>query len=151
MKLTKSKIAILILSIIGFFDSSYLTIVHYEHIVPPCTVTHGCETVLTSKFATFMGIPIALSGVLFFLVLIVLLLLGASLYFKIWLYGGVGVSFVLLYLQAFVIHAYCQYCLLVEAVVLTTLILSFFTNGKYVENPVDFEGFRQLIKNEINK
>jgi protein-disulfide isomerase len=28
---------------------------------------------------------------------------------------------------------------------------SFFINGKYVENPVDFEGFRQLIKNEINK
>jgi len=128
MKLTKSKIAILIFSLAGFFDSSYLTILHYKHIVPPCTITHGCETVLTSRFATIMGIPIALSGVLFFLVLIVLLLLRLPNYFKLWLYGGVAVSFVLLYLQAFVLHAFCQYCLLVEAIVLTIFIINTFLN-----------------------
>lgn len=128
MKLTKSKIAILILSIAGFFDSSYLTILHYKHVVPPCTVTHGCENVLTSRFATIMGIPIALSGVLFFLVLIVLLLLRFSNCFKLWLYGGVAVSFILLYLQAFVLHAFCQYCLLVEAIVLTIFAINIFLN-----------------------
>ena len=128
MKLTKNKIVLLILSLAGFFDSSYLTILHYKHVVPPCTITHGCETVLTSRFATILGIPIALSGVLFFLVLIVLLLLRFSNYFKLWLYGGVAVSFVLLYLQAFVLHAFCQYCLLVEAIVLTMFIINTFLN-----------------------
>lgn len=125
MKLTKNKIALLILSLAGFFDSSYLTILHYEHIIPPCTIALGCEKVLTSQYATIFGIPLGVFGALFFLTLIVFLLLGFMKYFKLLILAGVAVSLILLYLQAFVLHAYCQYCLLIEAIIITMFILNF--------------------------
>lgn len=123
------KIIILILAIAGFFDSSYLTITHYKHIVPPCTITRGCEAVLNSRFAEIYGIPLASLGILFFVVLIFLLFLGMNKCFKLWLWGGVGVSIILIYLQAFVLHAYCQYCLLVEAFVFGIFILNRYFNS----------------------
>lgn len=128
----KNKILLLILSIAGFFDSTYLTILHYENIIPPCTIAKGCETVLTSQFATIFGIPLALIGSLFFLTLIFLLLLGFtqhrfgagfSNYFKLLITAGVGVSVVLFYIQAFVLHAFCQYCLLSELIILAIFLL----------------------------
>ena len=125
MKLTKNKIFLLLLSIAGFFDSSYLTILHYKNIIPPCNIAKGCETVLTSQFSTIFGIPISLIGSLYFLTLIILLLLRFSRYFKILILSGVAVSVVLFSIQAFILHAFCQYCLLSEAIILSIFILSF--------------------------
>ncbi len=120
----KSSILLLILSLAGFFDSTYLTILHYKHIIPPCTIALGCETVLTSRFSTIFGIPIALVGSIFFLVLIFLLLLGFFRYFKLLILSGLGISVVLFCIQAFVLHAFCQYCLLSEVIILTIFALS---------------------------
>lgn len=124
----KSSVLLLILSLAGFFVSSYLTILHYKQIIPPCTIAKGCETVLTSQFSTILGIPIALIGSLFFLTLIFLVLLNQKRffrYFKILILLGVLVSVNLFFIQAFVLNAFCQYCLLVEAIILSIFILSF--------------------------
>lgn len=121
----KTFVFLLILSLAGFFDSAYLTILHYKNLIPPCTIALGCEKVLTSKYATISGVPISLFGVFFFLALIFLLLLGLNKYFKLLNLAGVGVAVILLYLQVFVLRAYCQYCLLVEAIIFAIFILSF--------------------------
>lgn len=129
MKLTKIKLILLLLSIAGFFNSSYLTILHYKNIIPPCTIAKGCETVLTSQFSTILGIPIALIGSLFFLTLVFLLLLNQKRffrYFKILVLLGVLVSVNLFFIQAFVLNAFCQYCLLTEAIILAIFIASFY-------------------------
>lgn len=130
MKLTKSKIALLLLSIAGFFDSSYLTILHYQNVIPPCNIALGCETVLTSRFSTILGVPISLFGSVFFLTLIFLLLLPQRklfyIFFKLLSWSGILVSAILLYIQAFVLHAFCQYCLLSEVIILGIFILSFY-------------------------
>ena len=125
----KSSIFLLILSISGFFVSTYLTILHYKNIIPPCTIAKGCETVLTSQFSTILGIPIALFGSLFFLALIFLILLDQKKflrYFKILVLLGVLVSVNLFFIQAFVLNAFCQYCLVSEAIILAIFILSFY-------------------------
>ncbi len=122
---SKSFVFLLFLSLAGFFDSVYLTIFHYKHIIPPCTIAKGCETVLTSQFSTIFGIPISLVGSLFFLTLIILLLLGFFRYFKLLILEGVAVSIVLFSIQAFILHAFCQYCLLSEIIILAIFILSF--------------------------
>lgn len=127
MKLTRNKIAFLILAIAGFFNSSYLTILHYKNIIPPCSIAKGCETVLTSRFSTIFNIPIALLGSLFFLVLIFLLLLGFLKYFKLLIFAGAAISVILIYIQAFILHAFCQYCLLNEMIIFAIFILSFFS------------------------
>ncbi len=139
----KLSITTLILAFLGFLDATYLTIEHYKNAVPPCSLAHGCETVLTSQYATIFGIPIALIGVGFYLVIMVLtgLMLQnptsviartettkqsqedrhASLTMTnkrtlstllLLLTGmGVVVALLLIFIQAFVLHAFCQYCL----------------------------------------
>ncbi len=113
----------LILGFLGFLDATYLTILHYKNIIPPCTLAHGCETVLTSNYATFWGIPIALLGAIFYVVLLIGLLLFVQTRNKfltdlLLLATTIGllVAGYLVYLQAFVIHAFCQYCLASELI-----------------------------------
>lgn len=122
----KLSIATLFLAFLGFLDATYLTIVHYKNLTVPCSIAHGCETVLTSKFATIGPIPISLIGAGFYigvLILTALLLQNTHQFsFGNWklkienlllLLTGSGllVGVFLVYLQAFVLHAYCQYCL----------------------------------------
>lgn len=113
--------ALLILAFLGFLDATYLTILHYKAVVPPCTIAKGCEVVLTSKYATILGIPIALLGSLFYVAIIALTFLALQTKKFVFLQllilitsTGIIVSGVLVYLQAFVLHAYCQYCLTSE-------------------------------------
>ncbi len=107
----------------GFLDATYLTIEHYKNIIPPCSAITNCEVVLTSKYATFFGIPIALIGALYYAALIATLLLLWQEKHKIWLQltmllvvSAMVISILLVAIQAFVLHAFCQYCLLSEAI-----------------------------------
>jgi uncharacterized membrane protein len=128
MRLTRTKIALFFLALAGFFDSGYLAALEYKHVLPPCSLVKGCETVLTSRFARLFDIPLGVYGALFFLTLILILLMeneqnGFYKYFKLLIFAGIAVSFILLYLQAFVLHAFCQYCLLIEALVFAIFAL----------------------------
>ena len=132
MKLTKNKIFIilLILGFFGFFDAIFLSIIHYKNIVPPCTITHGCEKVLNSQFAVIFGIPMSNYGAVYFLVSIILNVLVFQHIKNIWMdriflifnASGIIVAIILLYLQFVVLQALCQYCILVELI----LFLSFY-------------------------
>ena len=62
----KLVIIVLVIAIIGFADAGYLTIEHYNNVIPPCSITHGCEQVLTSEFSTIVGIPVALLGMIYY-------------------------------------------------------------------------------------
>src|SRR5260221_6354684 len=114
----------IILSFLGFLDAAYLTIIHYKNVIPPCSIAHGCETVLTSQYATIGPIPIALLGVFFYLSCIGLLGIlskGAKPKLIIKLLPsltGLGAltAIVLIAIKSFVLHAYCQYCLASEAI-----------------------------------
>lgn len=121
-----------ILSFLGFVDSTYLTIIHYKNIIPPCSITQGCEKVLTSEFSTIAGVPLALFGSLFFVLIFVLAILllqksqeilrkALNLFSTLGLIAGV----VLFYIQWRVLYAFCQYCLLVEAILLGIFILNY--------------------------
>lgn len=120
----------LILGFIGFLGAAYLTILHYKNVFPPCSIAYGCETVLSSKFATIFEVPIALLGSFFYLIVLilaVLLLTHPRLAIKrvllVLTVSGFIVSVILVYIQAFLLHAFCQYCLLSEAI-LTILLLA---------------------------
>jgi uncharacterized membrane protein len=112
-----------ILAFLGFLDATYLTVLHYKNIIPPCSVARGCETVLTSQFATIFGIPIALLGAGFYLAVLALLLIWIQtkrtnlLTLLVTLTGiGLLVGILLVVIQAFVLHAFCQYCLTSELI-----------------------------------
>ena len=102
----------------GLIDALYLTYHHYTAEPVPCTITGGCEMVLTSDYATFHDIPIAIFGAAAYLVALVLALIASSGRRWAWtLYGlqtfvMAAFSGWLIYVQANYIHAYCQFCLL---------------------------------------
>jgi uncharacterized membrane protein len=116
------------LGFLGFLDSTYLTIVHFKNIIPPCDIHFGCETVLTSNYSMLGPLPLALFGAIFYLAVIVLSILAITnprnlhvkaLVFSIFV--GFLISLYLFLVQLFIIHAFCQYCLLSE--ITSTLLL----------------------------
>lgn len=117
-------------AIIGLGDSIYLTVHHYSATAVPCGLTGGCEMVLTSSYAEIFGFPLGVYGAAAYFVAFALAFLAAygnSLTWK--LYGVLatlmaGFSFYLIFVQAFYINAFCQYCLL-SALTSTTLFVLF--------------------------
>jgi uncharacterized membrane protein len=111
-------IFLLIVALIGFIDAGYLTVEHFQGRVPPCSITGGCETVLTSPYAVILGVPVSLAGVIYYL----LILIGTSAFLESknlnilkWTLlvtaFGLGASLWFMYIQVFVLHSYCAYCL----------------------------------------
>ncbi|OGY61032.1 MAG: hypothetical protein A3H06_00965 [Candidatus Colwellbacteria bacterium RIFCSPLOWO2_12_FULL_44_13] len=126
-------IAFFVFSILGFLDATYLTAEHFLSGPVPCSIGN-CETVLTSRYATIFGIPIALFGAFYYLSVFLGLVfyretkdvrvLRVLSYFTIL---GFLTSLFLIYLQLFVIHAICIFCM-VSALSSITL----FALGMYV-------------------
>ena len=124
----------LFLAILGFADATYLTIKHFSGTAVTCSLTQGCDVVTGSVYSEIFGIPVALFGALFYLSIILL-----SVYFfdkkheralqcisKItWL--GLGAAIYFSAIQAFVLQAWCQFCIL--SAITSTLL--FITGMKY--------------------
>jgi len=109
--------AMTVLALVGLAVAGYLLAVRLLGEAPACGPVHGCDTVASSEYATVLGLPVALFGVGFSLVLS-----AASLIF--WrradrraLYAAYGLGLAgiiaaayLTYLELFVIEAICIYC-----------------------------------------
>lgn len=114
----KLPVAAALVALVGLADSIYLTVHHLTAVPVPCSLVSGCETVLTSPYAEFGGIPTAAFGAVAYFLAFSLALLAVFGNRAAWrLFGALSVvMFVatlgLLYLQAFVIGAFCQFCLL---------------------------------------
>ncbi len=121
----KSPVLAAVVALVGIADSAYLTAKHFNGTKVPCSVISGCETVLTSSYAEFYGIPTAAFGVMAYLLAFSLALLTVFGNRSMWnAYGAVtvlmtGFTLWLIYLQAFVIGAFCQFCLISAATSIT--------------------------------
>ena len=117
-------IAAALLSLVGLADSIYLTVEHLAGRSVRCTITSGCEEVLTSAYATIGGMPLASVGAFAYFIVFSLAILatfgnrraGDFLFYVVALM--LAMSIYLFALQAFVLHAFCQFCLLSAAVTL---------------------------------
>lgn len=117
-----------VVALAGLADATFLTIAHLTGDDAVCGSLAGCSAVLGSSYATTLGLPTAAFGAVAYftvfsaailavfghdwvrgiLIAVIVLMFGASLYF--------------LSLQAFVLHAFCPFCLLSAA-------LTFFLTG----------------------
>jgi uncharacterized membrane protein len=116
-------------ALVGLADASYLTVEHLSGRSVRCMIVSGCDEVLQSAYATFAGhVPVAALGALAYFTVFSLATLALSGYAgaRRLIAPLVAVMFLatvwFVYLQAFVIQAYCVYCLL-SAGVTTTLAL----------------------------
>jgi len=123
-------ILIVLFSLCGLADSIYLTVEHITGQSVRCTIVAGCSEVLSSSYAVVGGYPLASIGALaYFTVfsLAILALFGYRIAGTLLLPLVLAmclVSLYLIYLQAFVIHAFCQFCLFSAA---TTFMLTVLT------------------------
>lgn len=107
-----------ILGAVGFSDATYLTVKHFLGTTVPCSILHGCEQVLTSKYSSIFGIPVALFGSLYYLTILILAAIYIetknTLFLKIAAIltcFGFAASLGFVYLQIFVIKSICLYCM----------------------------------------
>lgn len=118
----------LVVSFFGFLDATYLTAQHYLGTIPPCVITTGCETVLTSEHNAIFGIPVALLGAIYYLLLFSLAVLSLDVNRGIIRFAafltpiGFLASLYFVYLQLFVIKEICSYCI-VSATTSTILFI----------------------------
>ena len=122
------------LAFIGTVDALYLSIKRNAGPIP-CHVTRGCEDVLTSKYSEIAGIPLSWFGLLFYVAVLSLAVFKifedpdrpTNFPFRAIFYlSGVGliISALLVGIQAFTLKAFCEYCLLSAALVLSIFLLS---------------------------
>jgi uncharacterized membrane protein len=113
----RSGLAMSVLAAIGLVVALYLAVTKLTGGLPVCGPIHGCDTVASSEYSVVAGVPVAVIGVGFSVVL-----LGLS---AIWwrrgdrraLLGAYGLGLLgcfvaagLTYLEVAVIGAICVYC-----------------------------------------
>jgi uncharacterized membrane protein len=122
------------LSLAGLFVSAYLYLYKAGYIGTIACGTGGCETVQLSAQSSFLGVDVALIGVVGYAVLLAVSLAGLQPKFAdarwpalaLALLSGGAVAFTLYlkYLELFVIHAICRWCVVSAVLIAATFLLS---------------------------
>lgn len=118
----------------GLADATYLTVMALTGETAACSGQAGCFEVLGSAYARFAGIPVAAFGVLGYFSAFTCATFAAFAYKRAAALFTLTVSLLfaatlwLLYVQAFLLHAFCRYCLFSAAI-------SFLLMGLVVAGP----------------
>ena len=128
------RMMIAVLALIGAFIATYLALYKIGVIGELTCSVQGCETVNSSRWATFLGFPVASWGVAFYVATFVVAVIGISPKFEdqrnisqaLAFMSGIGVLFSawLTYLELFVIHAVCMWCVTSAVIVTILFVLS---------------------------
>ncbi|HEU4698339.1 MAG TPA: vitamin K epoxide reductase family protein [Gemmatimonadales bacterium] len=123
-----------VLSLAGIFVATYLWLFKLGKIGTIACGTGGCETVQLSRYSAFLGVDVALIGIVGYVVMLAVCLVGLQ---PAWadrrepaallaLLAGASVLFAvyLTYLELFVIHAICRWCVASAVIVVGLLVLA---------------------------
>ena len=123
-----------LVALIGVFLSLYLTMFKLGYIGTLACGSGSCETVQLSKWGDFLGVPVAAWGVGYYAIVLGLAFAGVQVRYESsarltnWLVyvtgAGLLFSLWLTYLELFVIHALCRWCLGSAATTLVLFVLA---------------------------
>ena len=123
-----------LLAFIGVFVSTYLTLYKFGYVGSLQCAVGSCETVNTSRWATFLGLPVAAWGLGFYVAALALVFVGiqeryadsSAVALALVALTGWGVLFSgwLTYLELFVIDAICIWCVTSAVIVLVMFAIS---------------------------
>ncbi|MGB9473581.1 MAG: vitamin K epoxide reductase family protein [Candidatus Udaeobacter sp.] len=120
-------IVVAIVSLAGLADATYLSVQALTGETLGCGGSPDCFRVLGSSYAKVAGMPVAMFGALAYFSVFTFATFAAFGYSRarIFLILTIGAMFLatlwFLYVQAFLLHAYCRYCLFSAA---TTFLLA---------------------------
>ena len=112
-----------VISLAGLADATYLTIMYLTGETAVCGGSASCFQVLGSPYARIGGIPVAAFGALAYFSAFSLATFAAFGYTRVRTFFALIVCAMfattlwLLYVQAFLLHAFCRYCLFSAAAV----------------------------------
>jgi len=128
------KSLLLALSLLGLFDSTYLWWVYTSPSRPIVCLGSGCDTVRASSYSNLWGVPLPAYGVLMYVTLALLIFAGPmvpaalarALRYAVAGISGAGFLFSLYLtaLEAFVLHAWCTWCVISALAVTFILALA---------------------------
>jgi uncharacterized membrane protein len=126
------RLVIIVLTVLGLFVAGYLTWSHFSGEPVYCGQSDSCELVNSSRFAYLGPIPVALIGLIGYLIILLLslippkedrqwpllLIFGGSLI-------GVILQWYLFYIEVAVLRAICYWCVTSQAIITVIFLLSF--------------------------
>lgn len=123
-----------LISLAGLFLGAYLTLYKFGFIGTLACGVSSCEQVQTSKWSVFLGLPVATWGAGFYATMLVLTIAGLqeryadsrglSLALLVLTSWGALFTAWLNYLEGFVLHAWCEWCLFSAGMVLVLWVLA---------------------------
>ena len=108
-----TRVASIVVAVIGLGIATYLTVVHYAGDAPVCAIAHGCATVQKSDYAMLAGVPVALLGALGYIAILAALIRDdehartAAVFLSL---VGLGFSGWLTYVEIVKLDAICIWC-----------------------------------------
>ncbi len=126
MRARRLRIVLIVLASIGVALAGYLTYLHYSGGEVPCSIKgNPCSQVQKSQYSELAGVPVALIGLIGYIVILGTLLLretettrfataGLTL-------GGFGFSVYLTYREVFTLEKICEWC--VGSAILMTIMM----------------------------
>lgn len=107
-----------VIALLGFSDAGYLSLKYLNGEKPKCFITSGCDAVTLSPYSKIGPFPVATLGFVFYTAVLILFFMSLESGNKKWaeqalILTPLGFLFTLyfLYVQAFILDAYCIYCL----------------------------------------
>jgi uncharacterized membrane protein len=122
-------------ALLGVVNSIYLTWVKLTDSYATCGPIGDCESVNSSRYAEFAGVPIALIGILGYLAIMAVVLIepkfpsfqeGLRLAFFGFTLTGTIYSAYLTYVEIAILNAVCPYCVLSAILMLVLFVISIY-------------------------
>jgi uncharacterized membrane protein len=115
------------LTVLGLGVAGYLTYVHYSGATPVCSIKgNPCSQVQKSRYSELIGIPVALIGLIGYILILGSLLVRESEMSRFvtacLTLGGFGFSAYLTYREIFTLEKICEWCVS-SAVIVTVLMV----------------------------
>lgn len=129
------RMGVALLSLVGIFVAAYLYLYKIGKIGSVMCGTGGCETVQLSRWSSFLGVDVALIGLVGYTGLFALAIVALQPRLAddrrparlLALLSGIGALFAvyLTWLELFVIHAICRWCVASAVIITAIFVLSF--------------------------
>ena len=130
----KFRMGVAVLGLAGLMISAYLWMFKHGYIGTLACGTGGCETVQLSPYSSFLGVDVALLGFLGYVGFLAVALLGVQ---PVWVNrpgpsrlllalasGGLLFAGYLTWLELYVIHAICRWCVASAVVIVGIFVAS---------------------------
>ncbi|HUY53037.1 MAG TPA: vitamin K epoxide reductase family protein [Candidatus Dormibacteraeota bacterium] len=138
-KLQRITIFGFVLSLLGIADATYLTVAHYTQTITlacPTTSFINCAKVTSSSYAEILGVPVALIGLIFFVLLTIIQLPIFWNNDYLWLknprliFSGLGLIgvFWFIYVELDKLHAICLFCTYVHILTFLSFVTILFAS-----------------------